>query len=299
MERTKLFPGISAPQLTPFFDNGTVNYEEYIRLTRFLVKGGVKGIFVCGTTGEFANLTVEERKNLLKAAQVGAGDACKILFNVTALNLKDMKELINWAKQEGADAVSVTPPFYHGYDARALISYFVKVARLADPLPVYLYNIPSMVHNAITPEILSEVCRQCGNVWGIKDSSMDFMMFLKFQLAAPDQNFEVITGNDAQVLTALQAEGSGAVIAMAGVFPQLCSTICEAYERGDMKTAREAQIKVLKLRDLVRGTIPVTAHKEMLNMQGFAMGKARFPFRDLTEEERKKIHDTVRELGVL
>lgn len=299
MDKQQLFPGISAPQLTPFYDNGEVNYEEYTRLTRFLAEGGVKGIFVCGTTGEFANLTIEERKLLLKAAKAGAGSECRILYNITALNLKDIEALASWAKQEGADGVSLTAPYYHGYDRIALTDYFIQVSRLAAPLPVYLYNIPSMVHNTITPEILEAVCSACGNVRGIKDSSMDFMTFLKFQIAAPDKGFEILTGNDAQVLTALQADGSGAVIALAGVFPKLCSTIYNSYQNGDLEAARKAQNTVLMLRDLVRGTIPVTAHKEMLKMQGFAMGKARFPFRELTDAERTKVRSTVEELGVL
>lgn len=296
MGREPLFQGISAPQLTPFYDNGEVNYEEYTRLTRYLVQGGVKGIFVCGTTGEFANLTVEERKKLLKAAQAGVCGDCKILFNVTALNLKDAEELIAWSKQEKADAVSITPPYYHGYDEEALVSYFVTLSKLAEPLPVYLYNIPSMVKNAITPAVLKRVCEICDNVWGIKDSSMDFMTFLNFQLAVSDPEFEIITGNDAQVLTALQAGGCGAVIALAGVFPQLCNSVYSNYKNGNYEEARNAQIKIIKLRDLVRSTMPVMAHKEMLKMQGFEMGDARFPFRDLTEAEKKKITDTVSQL---
>lgn len=299
MDKTILFSGISAPQLTPFYDDGEVNYSEYTRLTRFLVEGGVKGIFVCGTTGEFANLTMEERKRLLTAAKEGTGTECRILYNITALNLKDIEDLIAWAKQEEVDAVSITAPYYHGYDQIALTNYFIKVSEMAAPLPVYLYNIPSMVHNTISPEILEAVCGACGNVRGIKDSSMDFMTFLKFQMAAPDKDFEILTGNDAQVLTALQAGGGGAVIALAGVFPKLCSAIYDRFQGGDLGGARTAQETILKLRDLVRGTIPVTAHKEMLRMQGFAMGKARFPFRELTEAEQNKIRETVQKLGVL
>lgn len=299
MDKTAVFSGISAPQLTPFYDNGEVNYEEYTRLTRFLVEGGIKGIFVCGTTGEFANLTVDERKQLLTAAKAGAGTECRILYNITALNLKDIRTLIEWAGQEGVDGVSLTAPYYHGYDRLALTDYFVKVSEMAAPLPVYLYNIPSMVHNMITPEMLEDVCAACDNVKGIKDSSMDFMTFLKFQMAAPYEGFEILTGNDAQVLTALQAGGGGAVIALAGVFPKLCSTIYDSFQNGDLEKARRAQNIIIKLRDLVRGTMPVMAHKEMLKMQGFAMGKARFPFRELTEQEQKTVMETVQELEIL
>lgn len=299
MEKTALLSGILAPQLTPFYDNGEINYEEYTRLTKFLIAGGIRGIFVCGTTGEFVNLTIEERKQLLVAARKGAGLDGKLLYNITTLNLRDMEELIVWAKEQKADAVSLTPPYYHRYDKAALVDYFVKAANMAAPLPVYLYNIPAMVQNIITPEILKEVCNVCENVRGIKDSSMDFMTFLNYQLAVSEKSFEILTGNDAQVLTALQAGGDGGVIAMAGVFPELCNSIYENYQNGNLEKAREAQNIVLKLRELVRSIIPVTAHKEMLNMQGFAMGKARFPFRDLTEEEKKKIYDTVQELEIL
>lgn len=291
-----LLSGISAPQLTPFYDNGEVNYEEYARLSRFLSDAGLDGIFVCGTTGEFVNLTLEERKNLLVAACEGAGGRCRILYNVTAMNLKDIEELIQWAKIKGADAVSVTPPYYHKYDRIALTAYFVRISKMADPLPVYLYNIPSMTHNPIEPEVLSAVCAECANVRGIKDSSMDFMTFLRYQMAAPNRDFELLTGNDAQVLTALQAGGNGGVIAMAGVFPGLCKRICDSYRRGDLAEARRAQDIVLKLRELVRGTVPVVAHKEMLRMQGFHMGKSRFPLRELTETEREQIHAVMRNL---
>lgn len=284
-----LFSGITAPQLTPFYDDGEVNYEEYTRLTRYLVAGGMDGIFVCGTTGEFVNLTMTERKNLLIAARKGAGDECKILYNVTAMNLKDIGELICWAKEHGADAVSITSPYYHSYDGNALNDYFVKVAEMAAPLPVYLYNIPVMTHNAITPEILTAVCNTCSNVKGIKDSSMDHMTFLKFQLAVPDPDFEILTGNDAQVLTALLAGGSGAVIAMAGIFPKLCKDIYDSFRCGDTSQAKKSQDMVLKLRELVRQIMPVAAHKEMLRLQGFNMGKSRFPLRELTSQEKQQI----------
>lgn len=171
MDKTVLFPGISAPQLTPFYDNGEVNYEEYTRLTRFLVEGGVKGIFVCGTTGEFANLTIEERKGLLTAAKKGAGPECKLLYNITALNLKDIGTLCDWARQEEADGVSVTAPYYHGYDKTALIEYFIRVSRMAAPLPVYLYNLPSLVRNAHHAGDVEAVCAACDNVWGTRTAA--------------------------------------------------------------------------------------------------------------------------------
>ena len=135
--------GISAPQLTPFREDGSINYGEYTRLTQFITDAGVHGVFVCGTTGEFVNLTLEERKRLLTAAVEGAGPESCILFNTTAMNLADMKELFDWARHEGAHAASVTAPYYHSYDAETLTAYFRKAAELAEGMPLYLYNMPA------------------------------------------------------------------------------------------------------------------------------------------------------------
>ena len=131
--------GVSAPQLTPFHDDGSVNLEEYTRLSEYLAEAGLKGIFVCGTTGEFVNLTLEERKSLLQAAVKGSKGRCKIMFNVTAMNLQNMKELCDFARDNGADCLSLTPPYYHRYDGAAMEQYFVRAASLAPDMPVYLY----------------------------------------------------------------------------------------------------------------------------------------------------------------
>lgn len=294
MGRTRLFDGISVPLLTPFKEDSSINFEEYEHLLEYVIAGGIAGIFVGGTTGEFVNLNIEERRELLqKAAEINK-KRVSVLFNVTALNVKDIEVLVEFAHTYGADAVSVTPPFYHSYDQTALKGYFQKIARIADPLPLYLYNIPGMAKNSISPGLLNELFAENKNIRGIKDSSMDFMTFLQFQLAAPDDTYEIITGNDAQVLTALQAGGHGAVIAMANVVPELCVSVYQNYFNGKLNEARENQIKILKLRELVRSVMPIMSHKAMLETKGFNMGGARFPLRDLTDLERKKVTEEFR-----
>ena len=288
--------GISAPQLTPFREDGSINYGEYTRLTQFITDAGVHGVFVCGTTGEFVNLTLEERKRLLTAAVEGAGPESCILFNTTAMNLADMKELFDWARHEGAHAASVTAPYYHSYDAETLTAYFRKAAELAEGMPLYLYNMPGMTHNPITPKVVQEVCDTCPNVAGLKDSSMDFLTFQEFQSLELPEGFELITGNDAQVLPVLQSGGDGAIIAMASVFPKQCQQLWDCYYAGELEQARRIQRMLLKLRGLVRSVMPVMAHKKMLELQGFHMGPARFPFRDLSGEESRTIEEGLEKL---
>lgn len=295
-----LMHGISAPQLTPMKPDGSVNYDRYAELSNRLAKGGIQGIFVCGTTGEFVNLTSQERLGLLRAARQGAGDGVRLMYNITALNLNDIRMYIEHAKSEGADCLSVTPPYYHNYDAKALTSYFCTIANMAEGMPVYLYNIPGMAKNPIAPAVLRQVCDTCENVAGLKDSSMDYQTFLEFRLAVQDKpGFELITGNDAQVLATLLYGGAGGVIAMSSVFPELCESIYTSWREGRMDDARQAQDTVLQLRSLVRRVMPIMAHKEILRLLGFDIGPARFPLRELNDTERLEIRRTLEQLQLL
>ena len=290
--------GVISPTLVPFNEDGTVNYREYTRLTGYITENGADGIFVCGTTGEFVNLTIEERKRLLIAAKEGAAEGVKIMFNITAMNIHDMEVLSGWAKVNGADALSVTAPYYFTYNDSALIEYFGQASKIAGDLPLYLYNIPKTM-NFISADILKTLVGSYSNIRGIKDSSMDFMTILEYQCAVEDELFEIYTGNDAQLLTTLLAGGTGGVIAVAGVFPRLCADIYDRFSQGDLDGARQAQTKVLKLRTLFRQVMPIMAHKKALEMLGFHMGPARFPFINLSVEEAQVVEETIQKLNIL
>ena len=289
--------GVWAPALTPFYEDGSVNTSEYERLVRFLLGQGLNGVFVGGTTGEFVNLTVEERQTLLAAARSGARDAGGVLFNVTAMNLRDVQRLMDFGRTHGADAFSVTAPYYHRYDAAALTEYFCTLAMLAEGMPFYLYNMSGMTNNPVTTSILREVSRRCPNVRGIKDSSMDFLTLQEYRAALPD--LEIVTGNDAQLYYALCAGAQGGIIAVSSAFPKLCAGIFEAYQAGDFMLARSRQEKVMQVRRLFRSVMPVMAHKYALQLQGFSMGPGRFPFRSLTETEKKVLCDGLQKLALL
>ena len=112
-------------------------------------------------------------------------------------------------------------------------------------------------------------------------------------------DFELITGNDAQVLPALQAGASGGIIAVASVFPELAVSIWNHFKDDNIEAARESQKKVLRIRELFRTVMPTIAHKEALKLQGFDMGPSRFPFRDLTGEERERLKKGLEDLGII
>ena len=130
---------------------------------------------------------------MLLAAKKGAAPGSKVMFNVTAMNLRDLGDLLKWAGEKGADAVSVTAPYYHPYDQKALTEYFCRVAEMAEGQPLYLYNMPGMTRNPIAASTLRAVADRCPNLKGIKDSSMDFMTLLEYQCEVDKPGFEIIT----------------------------------------------------------------------------------------------------------
>lgn len=277
------FNGINVPALTPCRADGTIDEEKFCRHIDFLNGSGVDGIFIGGTTGEFINYSESERHRQLELA-VQNVKGLNVLYNVTAMNTDEMSRHIRHAEKNGVQCISVTAPYYHKYDKAALLDYFETVSKLSEGRTMFVYNMPGLVGNPITPDMIPEMIRRCPNLKGIKDSSMNFTNLQELKIEAPE-GFEVITGNDAEILPALQLGCKGAIVALANVVPEICVGVCRAYEAGDMTRARQYQDVLITLRKACRATIPIMSHKHLLGLRGMPMGEARFPMRKLNEKE--------------
>ncbi len=299
MKQFKKIEGIIAPTFTPFNNDGSVNLAEYKKLNKYITQNGVNGVFVSGTSGEFINLSIYERRDMLIAAKESVTDGSKIIFNVTSMNLNEVDLMCQWARDIKVDAVTATAPYYYRYDEDTIVSYFSKIAELAYEIPFYLYNMSGMTGNPITTSIISRLSDKHTNICGIKDSSMDFMMILDYQYALKDRPFNILTGNDAQVLTTLLAGGDGGVIALAGVFPKICNEIYTKFKSKDLAGAKQEQEKIHVLRGICRDIMPIMSHKKMLEFLGFNMGGARFPMRNLTQNESDIIERTLKDLELI
>jgi len=293
----KQFAGISAAMVTPYDERGKLSRETAALLASYIIDGGADGILVCGSTGEFTVLSTEERKTMAETVTDAAGPE-KVMVNISSMLYDETVELIKHARGIGAGAVSVVTPYYYAFDRQALYQYFVAVAHEAGDTPLYLYNMPGNAKNSISPELLGALCGECKNLAGIKDSSMDFMTLTDY-LRAVGPDVQVLTGNDAQVLCALQAGGAGAVIACAGLFPALSKGIMTGYLDNDLAGARQKQDVIYGVRNIIRRVSPVTSHKKILEYLGFPMGKTRLPFRPLNEAEEKELRTGLENLGLL
>ncbi len=216
--------GITPPLVTPFSTDGSIDHDALGDVVDHAVDGGVAGLFPNGTTGEFGSLTAAEREAVVETTVAHAGDR-PVLAGVADNAIPDVLEHADRAAAAGADAVVVTPPYFHSESGEGGNRAFLE--RVADdaPVPTFVYDIPSCTGNPLTPETTLTLADH-PNVVGMKDSSGDFSGFCRLLREAPDE-FLLFQGFDALFLPSLRMGATGGVNALANAVP---SAFAELYD---------------------------------------------------------------------
>ena len=288
--------GIIVATLTPFQEDGRIDWEALDGLNDFLVEKGVHGLFPCGSTGEGVFMDIEERKAVALRTVRRVEGKLPVVIHTGTLRTGDAVELTKHAQEIGAAGAALIPPYYYKMDNACLLEYYRAVARSTPNFPIYVYNIPSNVTNVIGPEVLAKLMEEFPNVVGVKDSSMDFMNFINFQQAAP-RKLCALMGNDAQIYSCLLMGGSGGVSATATAFPEPVVEIYENIRAGNLEKALAAQDKVIKLRAIFRSYLPIPAYKQVLKWRGLNAGVPRTPLRQLNASEQEKLRASLAAIG--
>lgn len=223
MHLTERLRGVTPPLVTPFAD-GAVDHDALAAVVEHAVAGGVAGLFPNGTTGEFASLTDAERAAVVETTVAAAPADVPVLAGVADTAVADVLAHADRAADAGADAVVVTPPYFHGPNGSpdasrgdGLRTFFETVADEA-PLPVLLYDIPSCTGTEI-PAATALALADHPNVAGLKDSSGDFDGFCRLVREAPDE-FLLVQGFDSLLYPSLRVGADGGVHALANVVPE-------------------------------------------------------------------------------
>lgn len=242
--RVDLPPIASLPAMvTPFDADETVDHDALSNLADWTIEGGVDGLVPCGTTGEFASLTREERQAVIETTVEAADGRVPVIAGAAATTVRRVHEFIDDAKAVGADGALVTPPYYHSAnDSAGNRTFFERVAA-ETALPMYLYNIPSCTSGPITVETVGDLASNDA-VHGIKDTSGDFSNIERFIGETPD-SFRVFQGYDDHFVGAQVMGSAGGINALAGVFPSALRSLCDALDVGDLARAREIQRRVV------------------------------------------------------
>ncbi|MFC6767747.1 dihydrodipicolinate synthase family protein [Natrinema soli] len=288
--------GVVPPTVTAFREDESVDYETTAAHARFVVDRGVHGVFPLGTNGEFPLLSGPERDRIVEAVVDEVGDDVPVIAGVGAPSTYRTVAHAEHAESVGADGIVVVTPYYYPLDREGALEHYRRVAEAVD-LPVYVYHIPSKTGNELSLETLADLA-EIDTLAGVKDSSKDVPWLAQAIDAHPDLTF--LAGSDSLIFTGLEIGCSGAVSAVANVFPELVVDCYEAYDAGDEERARELQSEIFDVRDAFKtGGAYMSGVKTALRMRDFDAGPLRSPLRVKDEDSAREMRSRLEKIDVL
>ncbi len=289
--------GILPALVTPFTEDGKSVDEERLRaLINHCIGLGVHGVVPCGTTGEFVNMTFEEKKLVIKTVIDEVNGRVPVVAGTGASGTAEAVEMTKYAKDVGADAALIVTPFYLKPADRGIYEHYYTIATAVD-LPIILYNIPQCTGLPLPWQMVEDLA-QVPNVVGVKDSSGQ-LSFILAVLEKVRDKINVLCGHDEVVIAGLAAGCSGAILASANVIGDVWVQIYNHVKKGELQQARELQYKVQKIARIIAGSGAVGT-KAALNMMKVKVGQVRQPLSvggELTYEAREELRLDLEKIG--
>lgn len=282
----KKLQGLVAAPHTPFRADGRVNLEVIPQQIDLLVKQGVIGAYICGTTGEGICCSVAERKSVMKVwAEHGKGKLF-IIVHVGALSITDARELAAYAQELGLDATSIVPPnFFKPGSIDSLIDYINSVLVAAPKLPFYYYHTSMSGVTFDMEQFLLKADGKIPQLAGIKFNYPDLYMFQRC-LRACGGKYDITWGIDEWFAGALACGAQSAIGSTYNYAAPLYYKIWEAYKKGDQAGVDAGMAKVCDIVDILVQYGGVVGGKAMMAYHGLDMGGVRPPLTCLTEAQK-------------
>jgi 4-hydroxy-tetrahydrodipicolinate synthase len=279
--------------VTPFSDDGSVDFDSFQRLARHLVENGSDGVVVSGTTGESPNLTDDERIDLFRAAIEAVGDDATVVAGTGTYSTAHSVHLTEQAHELGVDAFLVVTPYYNKPPQRGIVAHFEEIARVSDK-PIVVYNIPGRSMINIEPETISRLA-EIPTVRAVKQANDDLGQ-AKHIVAT---GLDLYAGDDNLIQPFLELGGIGGVCVHTHVVgPQVAAQV-KAFRSGDAERAREIDRELDPAYELLKvqsNPIPI---KAALNLLGHGVGGHRLPIPPPTEDEIAAVRGCLERLGLL
>lgn len=292
-----VFTGAGVAIVTPFKENGEVNYEKFAELIEFQIANGTDAIIVCGTTGESSTLTHEEHLEVIRYCIEKVAGRIPVLAGTGSNCTETAVYLSTEAEKHGADALLLVTPYYNKATQNGLYKHFKTVAD-AVKLPCILYNVPSRTGCNIAPETAVRLCSEVENIVGIKEASGDISQVAKL-MALADGKVDLYSGNDDQIVPLLSLGGKGVISVLSNIAPRQTHDICAKFFAGDVEGSCKEQLRAIPLCKALFCEVNPIPVKKALNLMGKGAGALRMPLTDMEEENAAKLEKAMKEYGIL
>jgi 4-hydroxy-tetrahydrodipicolinate synthase len=288
-----LFSGSAAALATPFC-GGKIDYPAFSRLIEYQLDGGSDALVICGTTGEAATLTADERDELLSFAVMQCAGRVPVIAGTGGSCTAEVVRRCERAQQLGADALLIVTPYYNKASQNGLISHYGAAADAVD-LPILLYNVPSRTGVNLLPETVLRLSEH-PNICGIKEASGDISQAARLAQLTRGQ-LDLYAGNDDQTLPMLSLGARGVISAAANVIPHQMHALCRAWFDGNTEYARDIQLSILPLCRLLFAEVNPIPVKAALHMLGLCRDEMRLPLTPLSDKYRSQLKEELKKWG--
>ena len=292
-----IFEGAGVALITPFKENGEVNFEKLEELVEEQIAGGTDAIIACGTTGESSTMTHEEDDEVIRFICKKVNHRIPVIAGTGSNCTREAVSKSIAAEKAGADGLLVVTPYYNKATQKGLIQHFTTIAN-AVSIPVILYHIPGRTGVTMKPETIVTLCREVPNIVGVKEASGDFSAIAEIMHLSGGE-IDVYSGNDDQIVPLLAMGGKGVISVLSNVAPRQTHEICASFFRGDVETSRRLQLEALPLINALFCEVNPIPVKAAMNLMGKEVGPMRLPLTTMEEQNQERLAKAMREYGIL
>ena len=290
----KLFEGSGVALVTPFKD-GKVNYEKLGELIEWHIANKTDSIIVCGTTGESATMTDEERKTTIKFVVDKVNKRIPVIAGSGSNNTAYSIEFSKYCQEVGVDGLLIVTPYYNKSTQDGLIKHYTTIANSVD-LPIILYNVPERTGVNIKPSTVEKLSK-IENIVAIKEASGDISQVAEIARLC-GEDFTIYSGNDDQIVPILSLGGSGVISVLANVLPKETHDIVEKYLAGDVVESRKLQLGVNELVSSLFIEVNPIPVKAAMNLMGMEAGELRLPLTNISEQNLEILRNNMMKYGI-
>lgn len=292
-----IFEGAGVALITPFMDNGEVNYAKLEEIVEEQITEGTDAIIACGTTGEASTMTHEEHLDVIKFICEVTKKRIPVIAGTGSNSTETAVYLSTEAEKLGADGLLLVSPYYNKATQNGLKAHFKAVAEKVN-IPILLYNIPGRTGVNIAPATIADLCLLVPNIVGVKEASGDFSAIADL-MNLTDGNADVYSGNDNQIVPLMSLGGKGVISVLSNIAPAQTHEICQAYFDGDVKRSAKLQLEAIPLINALFCEVNPIPVKAALNLMGKQAGPMRLPLTEMEEKNQERLKIAMREYGIL
>lgn len=292
-----IFRGAGVALVTPFKEDESINFEALEKLIEMQIEGHTDAIIVCGTTGEPATMTEEEKIACIDFVVKKVNHRVPVIAGTGANCTRVAVEMSKKAEALGVDGLLVVTPYYNKATQEGLYQHYKAIAAETS-LPIIMYNVPSRTGCNILPETAVRIAKEIPNVVGIKEASGNISQIAT--LASMSKGIlDIYSGNDDEIIPILSLGGIGVISVLSNIAPKDTHDMVMEYLEGDKERALELQLSYIELMHALFCEVNPIPVKAALNLMGKEGGRVRLPLTELSEKNVDVLKKALEDAGLV